>query len=156
MPDQIKDLLCNEQAKQDWPKICRLAGEVLEPGPWKHRMLRSWMWTYKNGVHDLHVEPTPACEKCGEEWAYPGFKTGCTVPDPNTDPMPVIVERLVKMCDNQTVLRRACVQYTQNSGWESEYTPNPELIAEWFSWTATPAQQAACCLLALMPGRIEI
>src|SRR3990167_6642927 len=127
----------------------RLAGEVLELGPWQHLF-----WdTYYDCGHPVSVSRR-TCAKCGCPATHSAPAT-CLVPDPATGPLPEIAERLLRRFQNREryLIFEAIPkvhEFAKGPGFcpadEMEYT-----YAMWFLW-ATPTERIVCCLLVLLPA----
>lgn len=127
-----------DELRTDELKLRQAAGEVLNPGPWKHR----------EGVTDIAALERDEwiCCKCLQP--RPQWSKDCPIPDPVVGPLEVIAEKLKEKVSVPDLLR-AIMQY--------RVLPREEDTAYYFGWAlcvATPAERIICCLLAL--GKVKI
>jgi hypothetical protein len=154
----VKDLLADE-------KLLRLEiAKVLGLGSWAHTWMPSeslqWQrWECDKPGCDAVYEFDPTDDK--PDWDIQAYLTqrfkDCKIPDLSTDPLEVLVARLVKkmMDSGHSIFAAAkCAMSIQRTG------DVPQETNEWWSeslyyWLlCTPTDQAACCLLALQRCRI--
>lgn len=117
----------------------RLAGEVINPGPWQHKTLR-------NGT---------TCIKCGMEkppsdtWGQIREHSSCPIPDPASGSLADIVSQLIKKCDPEVLMKSWC-QMHHSFGRQTIYHDYA-----WWIFEATPSEQSVCLLAVLLPERVK-
>jgi hypothetical protein len=127
----------------------RLAGEVLNPGPWRH------FWVCG---HD----PTRpyCCLLCDEKKSLQNRDTNCPAIKTPSGSLPDIASQLVQRCNQKvsknelprTCIGTACERYLLSKARGSSVVP---VASEWFAWTATPSEQAACLLAVMLPEKVR-
>ncbi|MFH0826102.1 MAG: hypothetical protein V2B18_25405 [Pseudomonadota bacterium] len=130
-----------DELRTNEAKLRRAAGEVLDPGPWKHR----------EGLY----APDGACLKCELSGVFHNDGP-CPIPDPAEGPLEVVAEQLVKQFVTPSLeglkLWRAIAQFYRLKFGEIAVAPPDDLI--WFILWATPAEQMVCCLPA--EGKVRV
>ena len=134
---------------RDETVLRRTIAEVLNPRHWKHDLIHDGL-----SIHDC------SCTKCGRKWYKDDeMKDDCPFPTPDTRPMPVLVQELVKLFATPSLvglkLWKAIEQVYDHLQNDATWGDTPEDLM-WFILWATPKEKAICCLLALLPEKVKV
>lgn len=129
----IAELLDPSEQERDFPKLRRAAGEVLKPGPWRHRLVY---------IADDRI----VCHKCSKPSnGNLCNEHDCPVPDSDARELAVIAEELVRKTNSVSIAQAASEMAINNS-------PH-DVLCWWID--ADAATQTAAILLALGKARTE-
>lgn len=164
------ELLAPEQEQRDFPLIRELAGEVLNPRPWRHEDVLD----FPHGCNSIDTsDQVWLCEKCGAVFGklvieqdmdrYNAWLDGpCPGPHSAEGSLPDITERLVKKIayepsdmDSFEPLYEAVTEICPLA-WASENLYAMVGRWMWFGLGATAAQRAVCCLMSLLPEQVKV
>jgi len=138
-------------------------GPMVQSKPWKHILTcdskgqhlcrkcgQTWPTQadrFSAGTHKTSITQTEAQMWVAEEKKIP--REGCPVPDPITDPLPVVVEKLRKCNVDYSIFLDAIKLVREVLGHSSSAG-----LDWWFWWKATPKQQIVVLLVAMK--KVEI
>ena len=139
------------QDPENGADLRRLAGEVLNPGPWQHK------WSIERVGDDTNGRTCLKC-KCYQyqrvsDDVYDHVWAECQSPDPATGSLPDIAEQLLRQVvanDRLPELEDVILAYPLLCNAMGFVNPYRELLL------LSPTDRAICCLLVLLPAKVIV